>query len=109
MRRIALDPDADFLAQPASRLGRSIGRWDGEDLVISTTGIDYPFFNNRGIRQSEAVVIEERFSLNEDGSELLYEMIVTDPATFTEPVLLDKSWVWRPGEQIRPYDCTLSD
>jgi hypothetical protein len=31
--------------------------------------------------------------------------IVTDPATFTEPLELKRSWVWRPGETVRPYNC----
>jgi hypothetical protein len=32
-------------------------------------------------------------------------MKVTDFATFTTPVTLRKSWEWRPGEQLRPYEC----
>jgi hypothetical protein len=51
----------------------------------------------------------ERFSVSDDGSQLEYELTVVDPATFTEPVVLDKQWIWRPGEQVRPYDCTPAD
>jgi hypothetical protein len=36
-------------------------------------------------------------------------MTVTDPATFTEPVVLTKAWVYRPNDEVRPYDCTISD
>jgi hypothetical protein len=32
-------------------------------------------------------------------------MTVTDLATFTAPVTLRKAWEWRPGEQVRPYEC----
>jgi hypothetical protein len=32
-------------------------------------------------------------------------MIFTDPATFTEPVLLERSWIWRPGEEIQQFEC----
>jgi hypothetical protein len=48
---------------------------------------------------------EERFTLNADGSRLEYRMVVTDPATFTAPVTLQKAWEWRPGEELRPYEC----
>jgi hypothetical protein len=32
-------------------------------------------------------------------------MTVADLATFTAPVTLRKAWEWRPGEQVRPYEC----
>ena len=50
----------------------------------------------------------ERFTLTDDGSRLEYEMTVTDPATFTEPVVLTKSWAWRPNDEVRPYDCAVA-
>jgi hypothetical protein len=89
----------------AARLGSSTGRWDGAALVVSTTDIDYPYFNSAGIPLGPDAAIEERFTLNADGSRLDYTMTVTDPATFTAPVTLRKSWEWRPGEQVRPYNC----
>jgi hypothetical protein len=90
----------------APRLGVSTGRWDGGTLVVSTTNIDYPHFDGRGIPLGKGAGVEERFSLNPDGSRLLYTMTVVDPLTFTAPVTLKKEWEWRPGEQVRPYNCT---
>jgi len=49
--------------------------------------------------------LEERFTLNEDGSRLNYTMTITDSATFTAPVTLRKAWEWRPGERVNPYQC----
>ena len=49
--------------------------------------------------------IEERFSLSADQRRLDYEMTVTDPATFTEPVTQQSYWIWRPGETVKPYGC----
>jgi hypothetical protein len=40
------------------------------------------------------------------GSHLEYAMLVTDPEVFTEPVELHRAWVRRPGEAVRPYNCT---
>ncbi len=74
-------------------------------LVVETTDIDYPHFDGRGIPLGRDAHVEERFALNADGSRLDYTMKVTDAATFTEPVTLTKQWEWRPGEQVRPYDC----
>jgi hypothetical protein len=105
VRRIALSADATAREPEPARLGRSVGRWDGDVLVIETTDIDYPYFNNTGIPLGPAARVEERLALSADGSRLDYTMIVTDPATFTAPVKLTKAWEWRPGEEVRPYDC----
>jgi len=32
-------------------------------------------------------------------------MTITDPQTFTQPVELKRSWVWRPAETVKPYNC----
>ena len=105
MRRIAMTPAASARARGEPRLGTSTGRWDGETLVVETSDIDYRHFNSSGIPFSSNGRIQERFSLNDDGSKLDYTMTVTDPATFTAPVTLTKQWEWRPGEEVRPYNC----
>ena len=33
-------------------------------------------------------------------------MTVTDPVTFTQPVVLTKSWTWRPGLEVLPFQGT---
>jgi hypothetical protein len=94
------------LPQP-SPLGFSVGRWDGTTLVVTTTRINWPFFSQLGIRQSPDVEIVERFTPTADGSRLDYEMTVTDPATFTRPVVLRQYWLWLPSVTLLPYECTV--
>jgi hypothetical protein len=72
---------------------------------VTTADIGYPWFNGTGIPLGPNATTEERFELNEDGSRLDYTMTVTDFTTFTAPVTLRKAWEWRPGEQVRPYEC----
>ena len=91
---------------PPTPLGYSTGRWEGETLVVTTKGIGWPYFDQNGLRQSEAVETLERFTVNETGSRLDYELVVTDPWLFTEPVTLRKSWRWVPGDRVLPFDCT---
>jgi hypothetical protein len=90
-----------------SPLGYSVGRWDGAVLVVTTTKINWPFFSQLGIPQSTAVEIVERFTPVADGSRLDYEMTVTDPATFTRPVVLTQYWLWLPSVQLLPYECAV--
>jgi hypothetical protein len=34
-------------------------------------------------------------------------MTVTDPATFTRPVVLRQYWLWLPSVTLLPYECTV--
>ena len=93
--------------QPASPLGYSVGRWEGNTLVIETDQINAPFFDDRGTPMTEDVRIVERFTLSEDETQLDWEATVYDDATFTEPMVMpDLHWEWVPGEQLKTYECT---
>lgn len=92
---------------PPTILGDSIGRWEDDTLVVTTTNIDWPYsFGQVGIPQSDAAELVERFTLVDDGARLRYEITSTDSATYTEPLTLTKYYVWVPGLEIRPYECT---
>ncbi len=85
--------------------GYSVGYWDDGDLVVTTTRINSAYFGTAGIPLSGDAAIAERFSLAAEERRLDYEMTVTDPATFTEPVTQQSYWLWRPGETVKPYGC----
>lgn len=91
--------------QPRTPLGYSEGYWEGPTLVVHTTRIDWPLFDQSGIPQSDAADVVERFGVSADGAHLEYQLTVSDPATFTEPVTLSKFWVWRPDEEVQPFEC----
>ena len=86
-------------------LGHSSGRWEGSTLVVETDRIDWEHFNQNGLKQSDAMHVVERFTPSPDGSRLDYELTITDPALFTEPETVTKSWIWVPGDQVLPFDC----
>ena len=106
IRRIRMSAGATRDDEAPSPFGRSLGRWDGDTLEVTTTDIDWPWFDQTGIPQSDALHLVERFTPSPDGRVLRYQITVTDPATFTEPVILDRVWVWRASEALRPYNCT---
>ena len=105
VRTIYLDGSEPEWAE-SRPLGYSVGRWEGNILIAETTGISWPHFNTSGIPLSDSVETVETFSLQEDGGRLDYTLTITDPATFTEPVVLDKSWLWLSAMTIEPFDCT---
>ena len=102
--------DTETSETPArSLLGYSQGHWEDSTLVVETSAIDWAYFDKEGIPQGDAMSVVERFTPSEDGSRLEYAMTVTDSEVFTEPVSLERHWVWRPGEVVRPYDCTWGE
>jgi hypothetical protein len=103
---------ADSGARAPTPLGWSTGRWDGATLVVTTTNIDWPYFQLyglEGVPQSKDIVIVERFTPSADGSELNYDIAATDPNTFTRTVTADgyRTFRWQPGFEFLPQDCVL--
>ena len=78
-------PDADELEGTTN--GHSIGRWQGEALLVDTTG-----FNDRGIteipgggyRTARAHLVEQ-YQLSSDGQQLTVTFTWTDPVVFRRP------------------------
>ena len=101
------DPEADV---PYSRLGYSVGRWEGDTLIVETNRINYPYFNDQGMPQSEAVEIAERFTFSANDTRLDWTATLIDPETFTEPVTMaEMHWDWIPANEIKPYNCVVDD
>ena len=110
VRVIHMGTDGNVTNMRAPSLGYSVGRWENGTLIVRTTDINYPYLDDRGTPQSEAVEIIERFTLSEDETRLDWVATVVDPNTFTEPVTLPMMhWEWLPGEKIKPFNCTLDD
>jgi hypothetical protein len=94
---------------PRSSLGYSVGRLEGSTLVVTTTGASWGHFDSVGIPLSQDAVLEERFTPSPDGARLDYVLTVTDAATFTAPVELTKTWIWRPEVTRGAYECRRVD
>jgi len=93
-RTIHIADAVDPRSQPTSHLGYSVGRWEGRTLVVETTRIDYPFVDNEArTPQSDAVHVVEWFTLSEDQSRLDYRTQITDPWTFTEPAVRERTYL----------------
>jgi hypothetical protein len=108
-RIIHMNVDHDSADAEPSPLGYSTGRWEGNELVIRTDRINYPYFDDLGTPQSGNLSLVERYRLSEDETRLDWEALATDPEVFTEPVPLSGYMEWVPGEEVKPFDCTVPD
>jgi hypothetical protein len=105
LRTIYMDDSLEPSTQPLSLLGFSQGHWEGDVLVVESTRINWGNFDSVGIPMSEDAVLVERFALAEQGSRLNYALTVTDSATFTEPVTVEKHFIWLPDEKVEAFEC----
>ena len=104
VRGASVEPAAVAAARPGP-LGYSVGRFEGATLVVTTTKSSWGNFDSVGIPLSADAVLEERFTPSADGARLDYVLKVTDATTFTAPVELRKTWIWRPEVTRGAYEC----
>ena len=91
---------------PRTNQGHSIGRWDGEVLVVDTTLFaDYRAGNRSGIASGAEKHVIERFELSEEGTEISIEFIVEDPEYLAEPMIGGIVWDHAPDREFVPFSC----
>lgn len=104
-RVIHLAAGQDDSGRQGSPLGYSVGQWQDDVLVVTTTGIDWPYFDPEGTPQSDRTQYTERFSASDDGAVLEYSLTVEDPVMFTEVFTIGRRREWTPGVEVEQYDC----
>jgi Family of unknown function (DUF6152) len=85
--------------------GHSVGRWEGDTLVIDSVAFNERFwFTNGGLPHTESMKLRERIS-RPDFNTLKYEVTVTDPGAYTRPWTASFTLEWIPGQEIEEYFC----
>jgi hypothetical protein len=107
-RIVTLGGEHPPAAAPHSKSGHSIGRWDGDTLVVDTTHLSAATFMNNGFSHSDSLHMIERFRVSSDGSTLWLTQLYEDPGTFDGLAARYMAWTRRPGEYVYPYECDAS-
>ena len=98
----------DHVPAPAdSWMGWSNGRWEGDTLVIDTTGFNgMTWFDRSGNFHSEALHVVERISRRSPET-LWYEATIDDPNVFTRPWTMSMPLYRRvePNAQLLEFRC----
>jgi len=88
-----------------SYFGNSIGKWEGDTLVVDSIGFNERFwFSNGGLPHTEALHLVERFTRT-DLNTLKYEVTIDDPRTYTRPWKASWTIPWVADEEIQEYFC----
>jgi hypothetical protein len=102
-RIVYMDGRRPPAGQRTTRLGHSTGRWDGDVLVVETTGIA-PNITMWRARHSDQLRVVERFTRSADGAMLHLTATLEDPWSLREPLVIKRNWRWAPTSIIAPYD-----
>jgi hypothetical protein len=95
-------PPADA---PHSKMGHSIGHWDGDELVIDTTHIAPSTITNNGLDHSGSIHMVERYKLSPDGKRLAATQWFEDPAVLDNNGARSIQWAKQDGQYVYPYEC----
>jgi len=85
VRRVYMDTPHSEKPKP-SWYGESIGRYEGDTLVVDTIGLtDKTFVDNYRTPHTPKMRVVERFKLVEDGAQMEMQFTIHDPDSFHEP------------------------
>lgn len=105
-RTIHLDPVDPPPDQ--SWMGHSVGRWEGDTLVVDVTEFnDRAWFDRAGNYHSDAMKLTERYTL-ESPNVIRYEATIDDPNVFTRPWTIAMPLYRRvePNMQLIEFRCS---
>ena len=94
-------------APATSWMGYSLGRWEGETLVVDVSDqMPDTWFDSSGNFHSEELLVEERYTPTGPNS-LLYEAVITDPKVFSRPWKMAMPLYRRlePNAQLLEFKC----
>jgi hypothetical protein len=88
-----------------SYYGHSIGWWEGDALVIDSTGFNEGFWmDRRGLPTTEKLRTLERLTRT-DSATMKYEVTVDDPGAYTAPFKSGMNLRWEAGTELFEYVC----
>ncbi len=100
--------DAPYTAADYPHLGRSIGRYEGDTLVIETSDSEEGFLETRGAAegypQSIQMRMEERYRA--DGDSLFVDITHTDPVNYLDSFTMSFEF-FRVDFEILEFGCTI--
>ncbi len=104
-RQIFLDGRALPKDPNPTWMGYSVGHWDGDTLVVETTGMnDQTWIDSGGRPHSDALKVTERFHRDDFGT-ITLETTMDDPKAYTKPWTVSYKLRLMPDTELLEYAC----
>jgi hypothetical protein len=89
--------------------GYSLGHWEGNDLVVDTTGFsDWGWVNRGGYPHSDALHVVERFH-RMDREHMRLDLTLNDPKAYAEPWKMAIDFTLKPDGDVAETFCRPSE
>jgi hypothetical protein len=87
-------------------MGHSVGHWEGNTLVIDTTGLKKEtLINEAGDPHSDKLHLIQRWTKSADGKEIHNLLTIDDPGAYSKPYVTEFVYYWRPEIRFLEYIC----
>ena len=80
-------------------------RRNGDTLIVNTTHVDWPYWSELPVPQSDQASYLERFSISDGGRMLHHSITITYPVVFAEPFTIERTREWTPGVELLVREC----
>ena len=89
--------------QPAFN-GYSVGKWEGDTLVVQTVGLSDQWLDHAGSPITESAKVTERYRRVNFGK-LEIQVTVDDPKAYTKPWTITVNSIYKPDTELLDYTC----
>jgi len=90
---------------PNTKVGHSIGWWEGDTLVVDTIGFNEGFWIDRGqLPHTDQLHLLEKYTRTSLGS-MRYELTIDDPGAYTKRFTGTSNLRWEDGTELFEYMC----
>ena len=97
-RALPKDPNPNWF-------GYSIGRWEGDVLVVESSGFnDNVWLDNAGRPATDALKVTERF-VRKNFGQMDIEITIDDPKAYTKPWSVTQQLAFQPDTELLEYIC----
>jgi hypothetical protein len=107
LRPIYMDGRAQPTHSTPSLLGHSVGRVENGTLVVETTRVTPDLVSDTSqAGHSGELTAVERYTVRENPRRLELTLTLTDPVTFTKPLVIVKTWLYTPDVELVQDTCS---
>lgn len=90
-----------------SLLGHSVGRVENGALIVATARVTPDLISDTsGAGHSGELTAVERYVVRDDPRRLELTLTLTDPVTFTKPLVVTKTWLYTPDVELVQDTCS---
>jgi hypothetical protein len=107
LRPIYMDGRPQPTHRTPSLLGHSVGRVENGALIVETTRVTPDLLSDTSqVGHSGELKAVERYTVRDNPHRLELTLTLTDPVTFTKPLVVTKTWLYTPDVDIVQDTCS---